>query len=73
MEQNNRRHDDARLTVLVDRVARIEEGLAKNTAITEQVADVLASFRVMAALAKWCAAIGTGALAVWHGWQAAIK
>ena len=69
MEQNNRRHDDARLTMLVDRVARIEEGLAKNTAITEQVADVLASFRVMAALAKWCAAIGAGTLAVWHGVQ----
>lgn len=40
--------------------------LEENTAITQQVADVLASFRVVAAVAKWLAAIAAGIAAIRH-------
>ena len=62
-----RRMADARIDTLVQQVNALQKEMTANTEITRQVADVLASFRVMAAIAKWCSAIAVGVSAVWHG------
>lgn len=51
----------------------VSKELKANTEITKQVADVLASFRVVAAVSKWIATIAAGVVAVYHGinfWKA---
>ncbi len=52
---------------LRDMLGQVSNDLKTNTEITKQVADVLASFRVIAAIAKWLAAIVAGVVAVRHG------
>lgn len=61
-----RRDNDAQIQRLVDDVSSLKVAMTQNTIITEQVRDVLASFRVAAAVSKWGAAITAGALALWH-------
>lgn len=63
---NDRRTDDPRIVALVDDMRAVKAELAANTAITQQVADVLASFRVLAAIAKWIAAIIAAVVALRH-------
>lgn len=63
---NDRRTDDPRILALVEDMKAVKVELAQNTAITKQVADVLASFHVLAAVAKWVATIGAGILALKH-------
>lgn len=48
-------------------VEELKKGVAENAAVLEQVREILASFRVVGAVAKWVAAIGTAATAVYHG------
>ena len=47
----------------------VKAELKRNTEITEQVRDLLATFRILALVAKWVAAIGAGFVALYHGWQ----
>lgn len=61
---DNRRSDDQRITQLGidqghlhDCVESLKAAVKENTEITEQVRDILASFRVVGAVAKWIAAI----------------
>lgn len=72
----NRRADDSRITQLVSEVAVLKEQhgvllaeTKKNTEITEQVRDILASFRVIAMIAKWLTAVGGVIIMAYHGWQ----
>lgn len=65
-----------RLTQLVDDVAALKvqsDGFSaeikKNTEITEQVRDILASFRGIAFAAKWLTAVGGFFVMAYHGWQ----
>lgn len=54
-------------------VRSIKADLQKNTEVTEQVRDILATFRVTMTVGKWMAAVGAGAggvLAVIKGWRA---
>lgn len=67
MSNTDRRESDIRMGALVSDVAELKHQMARNTEITEQVRDVLASFRVMASVAKWLAAIAAGVTALWHG------
>lgn len=46
--------------------AELRRMLGENTTITKQVADLLTSFHVLAAVAKWIAAIGAAILALKH-------
>lgn len=64
-----RRRDDERIEALVLDVADLKVSMQRNTEVTEQVRDVLASFRVAAAISKWGAAMMAGALAFYHGWD----
>lgn len=50
-------------------LSQMSSELKANTEITKQVADVLASFRVIAAVSKWTTAIVAGVLAVVHGFD----
>lgn len=50
-------------------ITDVQAELKANTAITKDVADLIASFRVLAAVGKWIAAVGAGLAAVWHGWD----
>lgn len=67
MEIESRRASDARIDKLVADVASLQTDMKANTEVTVQVRDILASFRIMAAIAKWVAAIGAGIAAVFHG------
>lgn len=61
-EQEKRRSSDAIVGQLVDDVSQLKLEMKRNTEVTEQVRDILASFRVIAAVAKWLTVIaGLGA------------
>ena len=77
------RHPDARERAEIERRERIDDNFVAINArfvelerkiddlseVTKQVRDVLASFRVMGAVAKWLTVIGTFAVMCWHGIQ----
>lgn len=63
----DRRADDPRLTTIIVNVAELQKQMAGVKETVDQVHDVLASFRVIAAVAKWLAAIGAGVAAIYHG------
>ena len=64
---DERRADDSRITGLVADVAVLKQQMLENTQVTCQVRDILASFRIVGAVAKWAAAIGAGTAAAYHG------
>lgn len=53
------RSSDAVVARLVSDMDEVKRDLARNTVVTEQVRDILASFRVMMAVAKWFTAIAS--------------
>lgn len=62
-----RRAEDPRVAKLIADVDILKVQMAENTAVTMQVRDILASFRVAHAVAKWTAAIIGAAAAVKAG------
>lgn len=60
---------DDRIAALEHRNAIIERKIDENTVITEQVRDILASFRGIAFAAKWLTAVGGFFVMAYHGWQ----
>lgn len=67
-----RRADDPRITQMASDIASLKTEMVSNTEITAQVRDLLASFRVMAAIAKWVTAIaaaGAALLALVKAWR----
>lgn len=58
---------------LVKDVEVLKAQMAENTEITKQVRDILGSFRIAGAIAKWTAAIVGGAIAVKSGWHQLLK
>ena len=64
-----RRAVDPRIDELVRDMSDVKKELAANTEITKQVADVLASFRVISAIAKWATAVGAAIIAIKAGWN----
>lgn len=54
---------------LHDCIESVKADVRRNTVITEDVRDVLGSFRVMASIAKWVTAIAAAYVAVraWFG------
>lgn len=57
MTTEQRRAADAKVTQLVTDVEDLKRQVVENTAVTIQVRDILASFRVVASVAKWITAI----------------
>ena len=64
-----RRRDDQRIGKLVFDVCDLKKQMAENTEITHQVRDMLASFRVIAVIAKWVAAVAAAVAAVVAAWK----
>lgn len=62
MNDERRRGTDPVVRQLVGDVDDLKLEMKRNTEVTEQVRDILASFRVMMAVAKWFTAIA-GAVA----------
>jgi hypothetical protein len=60
--QEKRRSSDVILAQVVTDVDQLKDEMRRNTEVTEQVRDILASFKIIAAVAKWLTAIaGAGA------------
>lgn len=57
MSEERRRTPDPIVAKLVTDVDDMKKDLAKNTVVTEQVRDILASFKVIAVVAKWVTTI----------------
>ena len=68
-----RRSEDPRISQLVADVSTLQVDMKRNTEVTEQVRDILASFRVMGAVAKWLAALAGAFVAIKTGYQQWIK
>lgn len=73
---HDRREHDHRLAQLADDVSVLKlqadaftAEIRRNTEITEQVRDILASFRGIAFAAKWLTAVGGFFVMAYHGWQ----
>lgn len=57
---------------LHDYVAEVKNELAKNTQVTQQVADILGTFKVTGQIAKWVASVAAavgGVYAALRGWR----
>jgi len=81
--RENRRAEDPRIQKLIDDVAdtkgrqeALQGALQENTRLTaemkstvDEVKDILTSFRVLAKVAKWLAAIGSAAGALTVAWK----
>lgn len=57
-----RRSTDPLVSQLATDVAQLQSEMKRNTEVTEQVRDILSSFKVMMAVAKWFTAVA-GAIA----------
>lgn len=55
--------------MLSEEIEELKRELRHNTQITEHVADLLASFRVVGAVAKWVGAVAAACVAIYHGYQ----
>ena len=69
-----RRADDSRvgkiaadLEHLHGCVESLKSQVSENTALTKEVRDILATFKVLGAAAKWLTILGAGATTVYHG------
>lgn len=51
---------------LKSQVTSLQADMQKNTEVTEQVRDILGTFRFTMAAGKWLAAVGAGAVGLWH-------
>lgn len=69
-DEPRRRADDGRVGRLEERMDRFEIALAENTATTKEVRDILGSFKMIGAIAKWGAAVIGFCIAAYHGAQA---
>lgn len=60
---------DEKFMEIDDKVTDLQTAVDKNTEITEQIRDILNSFKVIGAIAKWLTAVGGALVAGYHGWQ----
>ena len=66
----HRRADDPRIEELQDDVKDLKRQMAVNTEITKEVHDILASFRIVGAVAKWVGVVAGALTAVYGAWYA---
>lgn len=62
---NERRRVDPRLEIMAQQIASLQSEMAINTEVTKQVRDILTSFHIIAAFAKWLTIISACIAAVW--------
>lgn len=44
--------------------------VSRNTALTQEIHDMLRSFKIVGAVAKWLTTVAAGIAVLWHGAQA---
>ena len=64
-----RRANDSRIDKLDARLDKVEELLVENTKTTNEVRDILTTFKTLGAFAKWFSAIAAAVVGLW----AAVK
>lgn len=64
---DRRLNPDPRIDVLVQGYEELKKEMAANTAITNDIRDILGTFRIVGAIAKWVAAIAAAITAGYHG------
>lgn len=64
-----RRTSDIRLDAVESRLVKVEDLLVENTKTTNEVRDILTTFKTLGAFAKWFSAIAAAVVGLW----AAIK
>lgn len=67
-----RRSPSPEMIQMAQDIAGLKKEMMSNTEITQQVADLLASFRVMAAISKWVTVIAGAAaacIAAFKAWK----
>ena len=64
-----RRANDSRIDKLDARLDKVEELLVENTKTTNEVRDILTTFKTLGAFAKWFSAIAAAMVGLW----AAVK
>lgn len=62
----NRRMEDERLEQLLDDVATLKRQMEATASTIEHVDDILSSFAVVAAIAKWITTIGAAIGVIWY-------
>lgn len=69
MEHSNqrRRADDPRIDKLVEDVSSLQKQVLENTEVTKQVKEMIGSFKMIATVAKWIAAVVAGYVAIKTG------
>ena len=64
-----RRESDKRMDAVESRLVKVEDLLVENTKTTNEVRDILTTFKTLGAFAKWFSAIAAAVVGLW----AAIK
>jgi hypothetical protein len=64
-----RRQADTHILALKEDMDKLKVQMEEHRAVTEQVRDILASFRVIGAVAKWITGLTGACVAVWHLWH----
>ena len=67
-----RRSDDRALLEIIGDVAELKRAMKENTEITRQVLEVLATFRVIASVAKWVTAVIASVGAVYIAFKTGV-
>lgn len=60
-----RRKDDSRIAHIEQRIGKVEELLVENTKTTNEVKDILTTFKTLGAFAKWFSAIVAALVGMW--------
>ncbi len=54
---------------LTNNMAALKDDLKRNNETTDQIRDLLGTFRITAAIGKWVGMVGAGVVAIWQGWD----
>lgn len=65
--EDRRTNSDPRIDVLVHGYEELKKEMAANTAITNDIRDILGTFRILGSVAKWITAIAAAITAGYHG------
>ena len=60
-----RRESDKRMDAVESRLVKVEDLLVENTKTTNEVRDILTTFKTLGAFAKWISAIGAAVVGLW--------
>lgn len=60
-----RRQADLRIEAIETRIGKVEDLLAENTRTTNEVRDILTTFKTLGTFAKWISSIAAAIVGLW--------